>query len=38
MAVFAGATEAAKVLAKAKKKYATANVRKMRVALDFADE
>ncbi len=40
MAVYAGATEAdaAKILAKAKKKYPTANIRKMRVALDFADE
>lgn len=40
MAVYAGANEkqAAAVLAKAKKKYPRANVRRMKVILDFSDE
>lgn len=40
MAIYAGETEAqaAAILKKAKQKYAGANIRKMKVILDFADE
>lgn len=40
MAIYAGESEsqAAKILAKVKKKYPSANIRKMKVILDFADE
>lgn len=40
MAIYAGASEAAatEILAKAKKKYPSANVRRMKVILDFGDQ
>lgn len=40
MAIYASESEAAaaKILAKARKKYPSANIRKMKVILDFADE
>ena len=40
MAIYAGEseTQAARILAKARKKYPSANIRKMKIILDFGDE